>query len=90
MTQRITGLVLSVLVCVAAFLLSWPFWRTYAYWAESRSAWRLHFATGFVLVVYVFHVFIVSLRILFIHDAQELTLPAAAKPGAAADQGQRL
>lgn len=71
MSQRITDLTLSVLACVAAFLLSWPFWRTFEYWAESRVAWLIYFVTGFVIAVYVFYVFIGSLRILFVHDTQE-------------------
>lgn len=71
MTQRITDLTLSVLACVAAFLLSWPFWRDFEYWPESHLAWWLYFAGGFVLAVYVFYVFIGSLRILFLHDTQE-------------------
>ena len=71
MTQRITDLTLSVLACAAAFLLSWPFWRNFEYWAESRVAWWIYFGAGFVLAVYVFYVFIGSLRILFVHDTQE-------------------
>lgn len=71
MTQRITDLTLSVLACVVATLLSWPFWRDYEYWAESHLAWLIYFAVGFVLAVYVFYVFIGSLRILFLHDTQE-------------------
>ncbi|KZC34773.1 MULTISPECIES: hypothetical protein [Rhodanobacter] len=71
MTQRITDLTLSVLACVAATLLSWPFWRNFEYWPESHLAWWIYFITGFVLAVYVFYVFIGSLRILFLHDTQE-------------------
>lgn len=73
MTQRITDLTLSVLACVAAVLLSWPFWRTFDYWPESHLAWTIYFIVGFVLVVYVFYVFIGSLRILFLHDTQAPT-----------------
>ncbi|WEN14508.1 hypothetical protein PY254_14925 [Rhodanobacter sp. AS-Z3] len=71
MTHRITDLTISVLACVIAVLLSWPFWRSYAYWPESHLAWLIYFVTGFVLAVYVFYVFIGSLRILFLHDTQE-------------------
>ena len=71
MSQRITDLTLSVLACVAALLLSWPFWRNFEYWAESHLAWLIYFVTGFVIAVYVFYVFIGSLRILFVHDTQE-------------------
>ena len=67
--QRITDLTLSVLACVAAFLLSWPFWRDFEYWPESHAAWLVYFCVGFALSVYVFYVFIGSLRILFLHDA---------------------
>jgi len=69
--QRITDLTLSVLACVAALLLSWPFWRGFEYWAESHVAWWIYFAAGFVLAVYVFYVFIGSLHILFLHESQE-------------------
>jgi hypothetical protein len=71
MTHRITDLTLSMLACVAAVLLSWPFWRNFEYWPESHLAWLAYFVTGFVLAVYVFYVFIGSLRILFLHDTQE-------------------
>lgn len=70
MTQRIVDLTLSALACVAAVLLSWPFWRTFEYWAESRVAWWIYFAVGFVLAIYVFYIFLDSLRMLFLHDTQ--------------------
>ena len=87
--QRITDLTLSVLSSVAAFLLSWPFWRDFEYWPESQIAWWIYFVVGFVLSVYVFYVFIGSLHILFLHGAQEATDRGAADPAAAADKGQR-
>ncbi len=71
MIQRTIDLTLSVLACVAAFLLSWPFWRNFEYWPESQLAWWIYFVFGFVLAVYVFYIFIGSLRILFLHDTQE-------------------
>lgn len=74
--QRTIDLTLSVLACVAAFLLSWPFWRDFGYWPESPLAWWLYFIVGFVLAVYVFYVFIGSLRMLFLHDAQEQSATA--------------
>ncbi len=77
MVQRITDLVISVLSTVVAFLLSWPFWRDFEYWAESRLAWWVYFVVGFVLTVYVFYVFIGSLRILFTHAADEAAELAA-------------
>ena len=73
MSQRITDLTISVLACVVSTFLSWPFWRNYEYWAESHAAWWIYFAVGFLLALYVFYVFIGSLRILFIHDTQEQT-----------------
>lgn len=69
MTQRIIDLALSVLACLTGFALSWPYWRDFEYWAESQGMWRLYFTAGFVLAVFVFYVFIGSLRTLFRHDA---------------------
>ncbi len=89
MTQRIVDLTLSVVASVAAFLLSWPFWRAFEFWPESHVAWWVYFALGFVLAVYVFYVFIGSLHILFQHGAEEGAAKAATDPAAAADKGQR-
>lgn len=89
MTQRLTDLTLSLLASVAAFLLSWPFWRDFEYWPESHAAWWIYFVSGFVLAVYVFYVFIGSLRILFLHDTSEVAAPAAADPRVLADKGKR-
>lgn len=69
--QRITDLALSILACVAALFLSWPFWRDFAYWPASHTAWSIYFGAGFVLAVFVFYVFMGSLHILFLHDAEE-------------------
>lgn len=69
MTQRIPDLVISVLACVVALFLSWPFWRDFAYWPASHMAWSIYFAGGFVLAVFVFYVFLGSLHILFLHAA---------------------
>lgn len=77
--QRVVDLVLSVLMTVGGFLLSWPFWRDYEYWAESPGAWRIYFVLGFILAVYVFYVFIGSLRMLFQHFADETAAAAAAE-----------
>ena len=71
MTQRITDLTISVLATVVAMALSWPFWRTFDHWTESHLAWWIYFSLGFLLAVYVFYVFIESMRILFLHDTQE-------------------
>ncbi len=69
MNQRIINLALSVLACIVAFLLSWPFWRAFEYWPESQVAWWIYFVLGFVLAVYVFYFFMDSLHTLFLHDA---------------------
>ncbi|MEO6925423.1 MAG: hypothetical protein ABI129_02040 [Rhodanobacter sp.] len=88
MTQRTTDLTLSVLASVAAFLLSWPFWRNFEYWPESRMAWWIYFVLGFVLAVYVFYVFIGSLHILFLHGKDEAA-PATTKSNPVANKGER-
>lgn len=87
MTQRITDLTLSVLASVLAFLLSWPFWRNFEYWAEGRVAWWIYFVVGFALAVYVFYVFIGSLHILFLHDTQDVVTPTTTSPDSTADKG---
>lgn len=76
--QRIIDLTLSVLASAAGLLLSWPYWRDFQYWPESHGMWRLYFAVGYVLAVYVFYVFIGSLRTLFAHDALEHAATAKA------------
>lgn len=68
MSQRVVDLCLAVLASIAAFLLSWPYWRDFQYWPESHAAWRLYFAIGFALAIYVFYVFIRSLHALFSHE----------------------
>lgn len=87
--QRSIDLVLSIVASVAAFLLSWPFWRDFEYWPESHLAWWIYFVVGFVLAVYVFYVFIGSLHILFLHDTQNTAANAAADPASANDRGAR-
>lgn len=69
MTQRSTDLLISIVASAVSLLLSWPFWRDFEYWPESPLAWYAYFAAGFVLAVYVFQVFITSLRELFEHEA---------------------
>lgn len=87
--QRSIDLVLSIVASVAAFLLSWPFWRDFEYWPESHLAWWIYFVVGFVLAVYVFYAFISSLHILFLHDTQNTATGAAADPAAADNRGTR-
>lgn len=69
MSQRKTDFWLAVVASIAAFLLSWPFWRAFEYWPETRGAWRIYFVIGFFLAIYVFFVFLQSLHALFVHDA---------------------
>jgi hypothetical protein len=53
------------------FFLAWPWSRDFSYWAESHALWAIYFLIGFVLAIYVFYVFLGSLRTLFEHDAIE-------------------
>lgn len=69
MAQRIIDLSLAILASAISLLLSWPYWRNFEYWPESRSMWWFYFASGFLLAVYVFYLFLGSLRTLFLHDA---------------------
>ncbi|CBL45414.1 Hypothetical protein HDN1F_18310 [gamma proteobacterium HdN1] len=69
--QRLTDLVISFFSTLTAFLLSLPLWRDNEYFAESSAFWNAYFVIGFVLGVYVFYVFIGSLRILFLHAREE-------------------
>lgn len=75
MTQRIIDLALSALAGLASLLLSWPYWRDFEYWPESRTMWLLYFIIGFVLATYVFYVFLDSLRTLFLHEDQARSVP---------------
>lgn len=68
MPQRSMDLLISILASLASILLSWPYWRDFEYWPESRLAWWVYLALGFVLAVYVFLAFIASLRELFEHE----------------------
>ncbi len=70
MSKRLSDLGISIAVCLIATFLSWPFWRDFQYWPESHAAWRIYFVVGFLLSVYVFYMFIGSLRILFVHETQ--------------------
>ncbi len=70
MTQRIVDLTLSALASLVSVLLSWPYWRDFQYWPESRAMWWLYIIVGYFLAVYVFYAFIISLRTLFLHDEQ--------------------
>ena len=69
--QRIIRLSIAVLASAASMALSWPYWRDFEYWPESRAMWLVYFAIGFILAVYVFYAFLDSLATLFEHDALE-------------------
>ena len=67
MTQRMVDWILAVVASVVGFALSWPFWRDFEYFAESRDWWWIYFTLGFLLAVYVFYIFIACTRTLFLH-----------------------
>jgi len=69
--RRIIRLSIAVLASGVSFLLSWPYWRDFGFWPESRGMWIGYFVAGFLLAVYVFHVFLDSLATLFEHDELE-------------------
>ena len=71
LVQRTLRLSLAALASGISLFLSWPYWRDFQYWPESRPMWLIYFLLGFVLAVYVFYAFLVSLRTLFEHDALE-------------------
>jgi ABC-type nickel/cobalt efflux system permease component RcnA len=69
--QRSIDLTLSFLATVVAFGLSWPYWRSFSYFAESRAAWTIYFLLGAALAVYVFYVFFRALRTIFMHEGHD-------------------
>lgn len=71
MRNRTIDLVLSIVASTVALLLSWPYWRDFGYWPESRLLWVVYFVVGFALAVYVFYAFMVAIHTLFEHDALE-------------------
>jgi hypothetical protein len=76
--QRIIRLSVAIVASGASLALSWPYWRDFGYWPESRTMWLAYFIVGFVLAVYVFYAFLDSLRTLFEHDTLEREkIPAA-------------
>jgi len=85
--QRIIRLSVAVLASGVSFALSWPYWRDFEYWAESRTMWLGYFIVGFLLAVYVFYAFFDSLSTLFAHDALEREKQAAS-PGEAPAGGK--
>lgn len=69
--QRIIRMGIAIVASIVSLALSWPYWRDFGYWAESRAMWLGYFVLGFVLAVYVFYAFLGRLRTLFEHDALE-------------------
>lgn len=69
MKQIIIDAIVSIIAAAAAFALSWPFWRTFEYWAESQLMWWVYFVVGYVFSVYVLFIFIRCMHTLFLHDA---------------------
>ncbi|WP_340107729.1 hypothetical protein [Pikeienuella sp. HZG-20] len=67
----IIRLAVAVVASAVSFFLSWPYWRDFSYWPESKPMWMLYFVVGFLLAIYVFHVFLGVLGTLFEHDAIE-------------------
>lgn len=86
MTQRTIRLSLAILGSVISLFLSWPFWRDFEYWPESRTMWLVYFLLGVVLAVYVFYVFLGNLRTLFEHDALERASQSVRANDSAANQ----
>ncbi len=70
-SQKFTWISLAIVGSLVSFFLSWPWWRDYSNWAESRTMWAIYFVVGFILAVYVFYAFFGSMRTLFEHDAIE-------------------
>lgn len=79
MAQRLIDFTISILASVVSFLLSWPYFRDFEYWAESHTMWRVYFVVGFVLAVYVFYVLLRITRTLFEHDTLDHAEAAAAE-----------
>lgn len=80
--QRIIRMGVSILASGASLALSWPYWRDFQYWPESRSMWLVYFVLGFLLAVYVFYAFLGRLSTLFEHDALERAQRAGSAGGA--------
>lgn len=80
MVQRVIDIAISAFASLVSLLLSWPYWRDFEYWPESNFMWWLYFLVGYVLAVYVFYIFIGSLRTLFMHDAVARARRTSDKP----------
>lgn len=71
--QKLIQLILAICASILSFFLAWPWSRDFSYWAESHALWIVYFSIGFILAIYVFYVFLTSIRTLFEHDAIELS-----------------
>lgn len=69
--QKAIDLTLSSIGSLAAVGLSWPYWRSFSYFAESRVAWWVYMVIGYLMAVFVFYVFFRALRTLFSHDGHD-------------------
>ncbi|KIQ95963.1 hypothetical protein [Lysobacter sp. A03] len=87
MAQRLIDLTIAILASIVSFLLSWPYFRNFEYWAESHAMWLVYFVVGFLLAVYVFYVLLRITRTLFEHDALDRADTAAAAAAAVTDPG---
>ena len=88
MRKRTIDLVLSIVASTVALLLSWPYWRDFQYWPESRLLWGVYFVVGFALSVYVFYAFMVAIHTLFEHDALEHAEAAQARASGNGAEGR--
>jgi hypothetical protein len=87
--QRVIRLSLAVLGALGSFALSWPYWRDFGYWAESRQMWLIYFVVGFLLAVFDFAIFLRSLSTLFEHDALSRESDGNAQPSSSIDERAR-
>jgi len=69
--QKLIWVSLAAVGSLISLFLSWPWWRDFSYWAESKVMWKIYFVLGFLLAVYVFYIFFRAVRTLFEHDAIE-------------------
>lgn len=89
MAQRLIDFTISILASIVSFLLSWPYFRNFEYWPESRTMWWVYFVVGFVLAVYVFYVLLRITRTLFEHDGIDRAETAATADAQARESAKR-
>lgn len=66
--QKAIDLTLAVVASAVSLAMSWPYWRSFSYFASSEIAWWIYFIVGFFLAVYVFYALFVALRHIFAHE----------------------